>query len=57
MNACKPAPANKVDPSKPARQTRTPVRPAMPDKRLWKADKALAFEAGIKWFLAVSRAA
>lgn len=46
---------------KPARKTRRPLRikslPPKPDKRLWEADKARAFEAGVRWFLAVSRAA
>ena len=53
MTTCKPAP----------RQTRRPVRtelrtevlPPRPDKSLWKTDKARAFEAGVRWFLAVSR--
>jgi hypothetical protein len=31
--------------------------PAKPDRLLWKTDKAKAFEAGVQWFLAVSRAA
>jgi hypothetical protein len=33
------------------------VRPAMPDSQLWKTDKARAFDAGVEWFLAVSRSA
>jgi len=33
---------------------RTEVLPPRPDKQLWKADKAGAFEAGVRWFLAVS---
>jgi hypothetical protein len=31
--------------------------PPKPDKQLWKTDKARAFEAGVQWFLAVSRSA
>jgi hypothetical protein len=31
--------------------------PAKPDRQLWKTDRAKAFEAGVRWFLAVSRAA
>ena len=38
---------------KPARKS----LPPKPDKQLWKTDKAQAFEAGVRWFLAVSRAA
>jgi hypothetical protein len=34
---------------------KTPARPEKPDPRLWKTDKAKAFEAGVRWFLAVSR--
>jgi len=36
---------------------RTEVLPPRPDRRLWKTDKAGAFEAAVRWFLAVSRAA
>ena len=32
-------------------------RPMKPDARLWKTDKNKAFEVGVQWFLAVSRAA
>ena len=31
--------------------------PAKPDRQLWKTDNARAFEAGVRWFLAMSRAA
>jgi hypothetical protein len=31
--------------------------PAKPDKQLWETDEDKAFEAGVKWFLAVSRTA
>jgi hypothetical protein len=53
--------------SAPARQTQRPVRNDMqsrhedhlapPDRQLWETDKVRAFEAGVQWFLAVSRAA
>jgi hypothetical protein len=33
------------------------VLPAKPDRQLWKTDEASAFEVGVRWFLAVSRAA
>lgn len=39
------------------RECRAAVLPPKPDERLWKADEARAFEAGVRWFLAVSRAA
>ncbi|VTT98850.1 unnamed protein product [Gemmataceae bacterium] len=32
-----------------------PARPEKPAQQLWKTDKAKAFEAGLRWFLAVSR--
>jgi hypothetical protein len=45
-----------------ARSTRTKcktatrqISPAKPDKQLWKTDKDKAFEAGVQWFLSVSR--
>ncbi len=31
--------------------------PPKPDPQLWEADEAEAFEAGVRWFLAVSRTA
>jgi hypothetical protein len=31
--------------------------PTQPGQPLWNSDKAKAFEAGVRWFLAVSRAA
>jgi hypothetical protein len=31
--------------------------PPKPDERLWGTDEARAFEAGVRWFLAVSRSA
>ena len=37
------------------RPARTEALPPKPDPRWWKADKARAFEAGVRWFLAVSR--
>lgn len=40
---------------RPAHLPRTEVLPPKPDKRLWETDKARAFEAGVRWFLAVSR--
>ena len=42
--------------SKPAKAA-PEVLLAKPDWQLWKTDKAKAFEAGVRWFLAVSRAA
>jgi hypothetical protein len=51
-------PASSVRPHTPSP---VPVRieavPAKPDRRLWKSDNERAFEAGVRWFLAVSRAA
>jgi hypothetical protein len=32
-----------------------PARPEKPAQQLWKTDKDKAFEAGVRWFLAVSR--
>jgi hypothetical protein len=29
--------------------------PLKPDRRLWETDKERAFEAGVRWFLALSR--
>jgi hypothetical protein len=40
-----------------ARQHEIDVTPAQPDKQLWKTDEKRAFEAGVQWFLAVSRTA
>ena len=40
-----------------SRARKVRVIPAKPDKQLWKTDKDKAFEAGVRWFLAVSRAA
>lgn len=59
MTACKPAPAARLSrPSPaPAWETRRKQRPELPDRQLWKTDNARAFEAGVRWFLAVSRAA
>ena len=42
--------------SKPLKSARKSL-PPKPDKQLWKTDKVRAFEAGVQWFLAVSRAA
>ena len=39
------------------RPIRSEGSPAKPDERLWKTDKDEAFEAGVRWFLAVSRVA
>jgi len=57
MTACKPAPAKTSRREGTHRKDRREVRPEKPDRRLWEADKARAFEAGVQWFLAVSRAA
>jgi hypothetical protein len=53
--------------SVPARKTQRPVRTDMPsrredrlappDRQVWETDNARAFETGVRWFLAVSRAA
>jgi hypothetical protein len=57
MTACQPTPAE----ARPDNQSRSEARrdslPQPPDRRLWKTDSARAFEAGVQWFLAVSRAA
>ena len=50
MTTCKPAPRNTA----PAK--RQPLRPK-PEGRPSEADKERAFDAGVRWFLAVSRAA
>ena len=58
MTACKPAPDSKASrPVRSDRFSRTDALPPVPDKRLWETDEARAFEAGVPWFLAVSRAA
>ena len=55
MTACQPAP--KTSTTKPrSRASAHQERPAMPDKQLWKTDKTRAFEIGVQWFLALSRA-
>ncbi len=43
--------------ARPIRKSEKAAPPAKPDRQLWKTDKAKAFEAGVRWFLAVSRAA
>ena len=47
--------------ARPTRPKSKPVvrqnRPSKPDAQLWKTDKDKAFEAGVQWFLAASRAA
>jgi hypothetical protein len=40
-----------------ARQNQVEVTPRKPDQQLWKTDEERAFEAGLQWFLAVSRTA
>jgi hypothetical protein len=58
MTASKSTPARKTQ--RPARndmQSRHEDRLAPPDRQLWETDKARAFEAGVRWFLAVSRTA
>jgi hypothetical protein len=40
---------------RPVRSPRTEALPPRPDKDLWEADRAKAFEAAARWFLAVSR--
>ena len=58
MTACNPAPARTRRPAdQRAGEAGPNALPAKPDQRLWKTDKARAFEAGVRWFLAVSRAA
>jgi hypothetical protein len=42
---------------RPARPPRAEAVPSKPGKHLWEADRARAFEAGVRWFLAVSRGA
>ena len=39
------------------RQPAWPARPSAPCRQLWEQDAERAFEAGVQWFLAVSRAA
>lgn len=53
MTTCKPAPRKKDRPVRT--DLRTDVLPPKPDEQLWKTEKARAFEAGVRWFLAVSR--
>jgi hypothetical protein len=57
MTAFKPAPRTTSRPVRDDRPDRTAFLPPVPDKQLWEADKTRAFEAGARWFLAVSRAA
>jgi hypothetical protein len=57
MTACKPAPARKATRRVRRERPRVEPLPPRPDRRLWGADRARAFEAGVRWFLAVSRAA
>ena len=40
-----------------ARTARVAAVPTRPDVRLWEVDRAKAFEAAVRWFLAVSRGA
>jgi hypothetical protein len=56
MTTCIPA-RKTPRPSGSDRPERPADLPPRPDKRLWEADKAGAFEAGVRWFLAVSRGA
>jgi hypothetical protein len=44
-------------PSRSEQSERPVLPPPKPDKRLWEKDPAEAFEAGVRWFLAVSRVA
>ena len=57
MTTCKPAPRQTHRPAHGDRATRTAALPPVPDRRLWETDRGRAFEAGVRWFLAVSRAA
>ena len=57
MTACKSAPSKTSRPVRSDRLGRTEALPTVPDKRLWETDKARAYEAAARWFLAVSRAA
>ena len=36
-------------------RSKPPARRDKPDQQVWTTDKAKAFEAGLRWFLAVSR--
>ena len=55
MTACKPAPAaKKSDPAKHVQRAKSPARRG---ERFRETDEDRAFEAVIRWFLAVSRAA
>ncbi|QEL15067.1 hypothetical protein [Limnoglobus roseus] len=59
MTTCKPAPSTntRVSPAVPSLASRYAEGPAKPDKQQWKTDKTRAFEASVRWFLSVSRAA
>jgi hypothetical protein len=46
-----------TEPNNSVRQTASPARPTVPCRQLWEQDAERAFEAGVQWFLAVSRAA
>ncbi len=50
------SPAN-AKPNDPVRQPAWPLRPEVPCRQTRKQDAERAFEAGVQWFLAVSRAA
>ena len=55
MTTCEPKPVARKTEQQPV-----PARehlPEPPDRRLWEPDSTRAFEDGVRWFLAVSRAA
>ncbi len=53
MTTCKPAPRETTRPTR----SRVEPLPPRPDRRLWETDRDRAFDAGVRWFLAVSRVA
>lgn len=57
MTARKSAPARNTTRRVHRERPRAEPVPPVPDRRLWEADRTRAFEAGVRWFLAVSRAA
>jgi hypothetical protein len=56
MTACKPVLGTSQQ-SRSGRQDRQVVVPPLPDPRLWKTDRDRAFEAGVRWFLAIASTA
>ena len=57
MTAATPTRPNTARLNRRVRKSARKPLPAKPAGQLWKTDEERAFEAGVRWFLAVSRAA